>query len=459
MADMVANIVATSTLTSRLGIAVRRRRGRARPRRQCCPSKARSRHLNGPAGVGSCKAICRLRDLADHERNRESTQQSGHSPSGQRSRRSRGYSGNVPAAGARTAASPACRIGGVQGNVRGSTAAPHLTGQLSASHFEANGTAWKVFRAGLDANPSQVALRNAELDPEPKGQITLNASATLNQWAFSKNSPVNVDLNASQLDLASLEKMAGQTFPITGTLNTQVAAHGSLMNPIGNGSLTVTNANAYDQPITALRVTFSGTSDQAQANLQLRLPAGDVNANVTVRPKERTYAAQLTSPGITIQKLQAVQAKDLHAEGVVELNASGQGSFSDPQLTASLRIPQLTVQGQTAANITLNADVANHTADATLDSSALNTQLQAKAHIQLTGDYETDATLNTRGIPLQPIVAMFSPDNAESLTGQTELHATLRGPLKNWPRCRRTSPFPISMLPTTTPSSLPPPRP
>ena len=318
-----------------------------------------------------------------------------------------------------------------QGNVRGSTAAPHLTGQLSASHLEVNGTAWKVFRAGLDASPSQVALRNAELDPEPKGQITLNASATLNQWAFSKNSPVNVDLNASQLDLASLEKMAGQTFPITGTLNTQVAAHGSLMNPIGNGSLTVTNANAYDQPITALRVTFSGTSDQAQANLQLRLPAGDVNANVTVRPKERTYTAQLTSPGITIQKLQAVQAKDLHAEGVVELNASGQGSFSDPQLTASLRIPQLTVQGQTAANITLNADVANHTADATLDSSALNTQLQAKAHIQLTGDYETDATLNTRGIPLQPIVAMFSPDNAESLTGQTELHATLRGPLKN----------------------------
>ena len=145
-----------------------------------------------------------------------------------------------------------------QGNVQGSTSAPHLTGQLSASHLEVNGTAWKVFRAGVDASPSQAALRNAELDPEPKGHIALNASATLNNWAFSKTSPVNVDLNASQLDVASLEKMAGQTYPITGTLNTHVAAHGSLMNPIGNGSLTVTDANAYDQPITALRVTFGG---------------------------------------------------------------------------------------------------------------------------------------------------------------------------------------------------------
>ena len=318
-----------------------------------------------------------------------------------------------------------------QGNVQGSASAPHLTGQLSAAHLQVNGTAWKVFRAGVDASPSHAALQNAELDPEPKGHIALNASAALDQWKFSKTSPVNVDLTASQLDIASLEKMAGKTFPVTGTLNTHVTAHGSLMNPEGSGNLTVTNANAYNQPITALKITFGGTGDQAHANLELRLPAGNVNGKVTVRPKEKTYTAQLSSPGISIQKLAAVQAKDLHAEGVVELNASGQGSFSNPQLTASVRIPSLTVQGQTAANVTLNANVANHMADATLQSSALNTQLQARAHIDLTGDYETDATLDTKGIPLQPIVEMFSPANAQSLTGETELHATVHGPLKN----------------------------
>ena len=317
------------------------------------------------------------------------------------------------------------------GSVEGSTSAPHLTGQLSASHLQVNGTAWKIFRAGVDASPSHAALRNAELDPEPKGHITLNASATLDNWAFSKTSPVDVDLNASELDLAALEKMAGQTFPVTGTLNTHVIAHGSIVDPVGSGSLTVINASAYSEPITSLKVTFSGNGDQAHADLQLRLPAGSVNGNITVRPKERTYTAQVSSPGIAIEKLAAVQAKDLQASGVVELNASGQGSFDNPQLTASLRIPSLTVQGQTAANVALNANVANHVADATLDSSALNTQLQAKAHIQLTGDYQTDATLNTKGIPLQPIVEMFSPANAESLSGETELHATVHGPLKN----------------------------
>ena len=318
-----------------------------------------------------------------------------------------------------------------QGNVQGSTSAPQITGQLSAAHLEVNGTAWKVFRASVDASPSHAALNHAELDPEPKGRITLNAEVALNEWSFSKTSPVSVDVDASELDLAGLEKMAGQTFPITGTLNTRVTAHGSLMNPEGNGTLTVTKASAYDEPITALRVTFGGTGDQAHANLDLRTPAGSINGNVTVRPKEQTYTAQLASPGIALQKLAVVKARDLKAEGVVELNASGSGSFSNPQLAASVRIPSLTVQGQTAANVTLNANVADHVADATLQSSALHTQLQAKAHIQLTGNFQTSATLDTSGIPLQPIVEMFSPANAQSLTGQTELHATVQGPLKN----------------------------
>jgi translocation and assembly module TamB len=317
------------------------------------------------------------------------------------------------------------------GNVQGSTSAPHLTGQLSATHLEVNGTAWKVFRAGVDASPSEAALKNAELDPEPKGHITLNASATLNQWAFSQTSPLNVELSASQMDIASLAKMAGQTLPVTGTLNTHVMVHGSVMNPVGTGNLTVTNASAYDEPITSLRVTFGGSGDQAHADVDLRLPAGSVKSNVTVRPKEKTYTAQLSSSGIAIDKLKTVQARNMNATGVVELNASGQGSFDNPQLTASVRIPSLTVQGQTVANIALNATVANHAADATLESAALHTSIQAKAHIQLTGDYQADATLNTQGIPLQPLVEMFSPAQAESLTGQTEVHATVHGPLKN----------------------------
>lgn len=318
-----------------------------------------------------------------------------------------------------------------KGNVTGSTSAPHLTGQLAASNLHFNGSTWRVFRTGVDASPSQAQLIDADLQPAPKGRITLNARVGLHKWAFTNTSPLQVDLNASQLDIASLTKLAGQNIPVTGTLNTRVTLHGSEDNPIGNGNLSVTKANAYNQPIDSLQINFSGVGNQAQANLSVHLPAGSIQSNVTVWPKQKTFKAQLTSSGIAIGKLAAVKAQNLGAAGDVQIQASGQGTFDNPQLTASVQVPSLTVRDQQIANIRLNANLANHVADATLSSAALNTNIQAKARVNLTGAMETDAAIDTRNIPLQPIVAVYSPANATSLSGATELHATLHGPLRN----------------------------
>ncbi len=318
------------------------------------------------------------------------------------------------------------------GNVTGSTSAPHLTGQLAANNLRVNGSTWRVFRTGVDASPSEARLINADLEPLPKGRINLNASVGLNQWAFTNTSPLQIQLDASQLDIASLAKLAGQQqLPVSGTLNTHLTLHGSEETPIGNGTLSITNASAYSEPINSVQVNFGGTGDQAQATLSIKLPAGSIESNVTVRPKEKTYTAQLTSTGIDIQKLETVKAKNLDATGTVQIHASGQGSFDNPQLTASIQIPSLTIQKQQVANIKLDANVANHVANATLSSAALNTNIQAKARVNLTGDYDTDATLDTQNIPLQPLVALYSPANAATLSGATELHATLHGPAKN----------------------------
>ncbi|KAA6465045.1 AsmA family protein [Acidobacteria bacterium AB60] len=318
-----------------------------------------------------------------------------------------------------------------QGTVQGSTSAPHLAGQLSASNLRVNGTAWKVFRTNVDASPTGASLRNADLEPQAKGRITFNASTGLHKWAFTKDSPIQVDLNASQMDVADLVKLAGQQIPVTGTLNTHVTLHGTELNPIGNGNVSLTKVVAYNEPISTIQVTFNGTGDEAHADLDVQLPAGSVKSNVSVRPKEKTYTAQLSSGGIDLTKLETLKAKNVDATGVVAINAHGQGSFDNPQLTAAIQIPTLVIQKQTVKNINLDMDMANHVANATLNSTAVNTSIRAKARVNLTGDYDTDASIDTQGIPLQPIVAAYSPAQAATLSGQTELHATVRGPIKN----------------------------
>lgn len=318
-----------------------------------------------------------------------------------------------------------------QATIQGSIHTPRLTGQLSASNLHVNGTDWKVVRTSVDASPSQVSLLNADLEPQSKGRIALNANVGLNKWAFTKSSPLQINLDAAQMDVAELAKLAGRQVPVTGTLSTHVSLRGSELNPVGNGTLSLAKVTAYDEPISSLQIRFNGTGDDANADLSIQLPAGTLHGNVSVKPKLRTYTAQLSSAGIHLDELQALKAKQIVASGVLALNASGQGSFDNPQLTATLQIPTLAIQKQTIQGLSLKLDMANHVADAALTSSAVNTAIQAKAHVNLTGDELADASLDTKGIPIQPLLAAYSPAQAASVQGATEVHATLHGPLKN----------------------------
>jgi translocation and assembly module TamB len=319
----------------------------------------------------------------------------------------------------------------MEGNVTGSMAAPHVTGQLTAMNLHANGTDWKRVRARIDASPDHAVVEDADLEPATQGRITLSGRAALNHWDFSRQSAIQAQLSASQIDIADLMKFAASPAEASGTLNANMSLRGSAMNPQGSGDLLLTGVTVYQQPVRSVRVEFSGNGDQAQATMDAQASAGSVHAKVTVQPKARTYSAQLTSPGIRLQRLAALRARDIQAKGMLQLSASGQGSFDNPALNAAIETPSLTVAGQTISSLRLQLTLANHVAHAALDSTALNAPIQAKATVQLTGDYPADATLDTPVVPIQPLLAVYAPDEAADISGQMQVHATMHGPLKN----------------------------
>jgi translocation and assembly module TamB len=318
-----------------------------------------------------------------------------------------------------------------QGTVRGSISAPHLMGQLTASNLKFNGTEWRVLKTNVDASPSMASLQHADLEPASHGKITFDASAGLHKWSFTDASPLQVDLDASQLDVQDLVKLSGQQVPVTGTLTANVKVHGTELSPVGQGKVSITHITAYEQPVTSATLNFAGTGDEVHGDLGVQLPAGDVQSKVSIRPRQKSYNAQLTASGIRLDQLQAIKAKNIDARGVVSIQAQGAGTFDNPQLDATLQIPEIDIQNQKIAQVNLQMNVANHLATANLTSSAVGTAIRANAKVHLVGDYPVDATLDTQAIPLQPIFAIYAPEQAADLSGQTEVHATLHGPLKN----------------------------
>jgi translocation and assembly module TamB len=164
--------------------------------------------------------------------------------------------------------------------------------------------------------------------------------------------------------------------------------------------------------VTSATLNFDGTGDEVHGDLGVQLPAGNVQSKVSVRPRQKSYNAQLTATGIRLDQLQAIKAQNIDAKGVVSIKAKGAGTFDNPQLDATLQIPQIDIQNQKIADVNLQMNVANHLATANLTSAAVGTAIRANAKVNLTGDYPADATLDTQTIPLQPIFAIYAPEQA-----------------------------------------------
>ena len=120
------------------------------------------------------------------------------------------------------------------------------------------GSSWRSLRTDVEASPSLLRLQNGELVATPQGQLTFNIRVGLSDWKPTDTSPLDINLKASELDAASLINLTGQQLPISGTLAVDVSMHGSELSPAGEGTITLTNARVYSEPIDSLNVEFAG---------------------------------------------------------------------------------------------------------------------------------------------------------------------------------------------------------
>lgn len=318
------------------------------------------------------------------------------------------------------------------GVVRGSTTAPEISGQFSATSLKVKGTEWRMVRTGIEASPSRLVLRNGDIAPaNSRGRLTFNVDLGMDRWTFDQTRPLQVDLRVAQLDVADIKNLAGVQMPVTGLISANASFTGSLNNPVGRGNISVTQATVADEPIQSASLDFQVTGDEIRSRLRLQATAGTIQSSVTYFPKRKAYDGELQADGLRLDQIRTLRARNVGVAGALSLNAKGSGALDNPQVELRAQIPQLQLQNQRLNGVTLQASVADRVATVALDSQpeALNTFVRGHGQIHLTGDYETDAAFDTSAISLQPLIALYSSTTSSDLTGQTEIHGTVKGPL------------------------------
>ncbi len=315
--------------------------------------------------------------------------------------------------------------------VHGSLQKPEITGQLNSQNLRVQGSEWKSVQFTLAANPSQIVLSRGTLVNAKRGRASFDATIALRNWAYLPENSIHGNLAVQQMPVTDLQHLANVQYPISGDLSANMSFKGSQLNPSGSGTANIENARAYDEPIHTLELKFDAANGTITSALQLAADAGSAQANLTYTPRTRAYKVSLSAPAIVLQKLHTLQERNKDLQGTLSASANGEGTLDDPRLRANIQSPKVEMRQGTITGLKAEANVANKRASFTLDSQVSQASIRGRGEVELTGDYETTASIDTSAIPLDVLLASFATTVPEGFQGQTEMHATLKGPLKD----------------------------
>jgi translocation and assembly module TamB len=315
--------------------------------------------------------------------------------------------------------------------IGGTLTKPTIAAQFSAQNLSIEGSEWRSAQVSLVAGPSQVVVTDGALVSAQRGRASFNATIALNDWGYVPANSVKAHLLVQQMSVARLERLANLEYPISGDLDADISVNGSQLDPQGSGKLQVANAHAYGESLQTFAAQFHTDHASILSSVQVVLPAGSAHADLSYTPKTKAYTVRLSAPALVLQKLHSVQEKNLALTGTVTATVNGEGTVDDPQLSAALQLPQLAMHEKSISNISAELRVANHKADLILNSKVVESSVRARASVNLTGDYYADASLDTTSVPLDVLMATYLPSVPQGFQGQTEFHATLKGPLKD----------------------------
>ena len=315
--------------------------------------------------------------------------------------------------------------------VRGSMQKPQISGQLNAQNLRTLGSRWKTASLAFAANPSRASVQRASLVNADQGNVAFSGEVGLQRWSYSPSSPIAANLAIHRMAVADLQHLAGLQYPVTGNLNAELTVNGSQLNPSGRGTVQLTKATAYEEPVQDLTLAFKASAGTLHSTLSATLPAGKANADLRYTPTTKSYAFHLDAPSIVLEKLHAVESRNAEVAGTVKVSASGQGTLENPNLTAELRVAKLEVRQAAITGIKAQVNVANHKATLAFASDVAQAHVEGGGTINLTGGYYADLTFNAPPMPLQPLLAIYFPALPEDFQGETELHASAKGPLED----------------------------
>jgi len=320
-----------------------------------------------------------------------------------------------------------------------------VKGHVEGDHVEAKlGTVADVLVDSVvgdaDYTPKGVSVASSTIK---RGTAVLNVSGTFKPrevvgphgvvtYEWDSGLAVDAKVQLANAQVQDVVQIAGQQkkISLTGTMNVDAHATGTLKDMTGAGKISLVNGVAYGEPYQSavMNVTMSG-QDVEVSSATLMLHGVSITGNGGYDLGSERLHGHLQGNNLTLSKFKTVADSKLNADGVVSLVADADGTLKAPNLKVSGKVAGIQYDGQTLGDATVEAHSSGQVLSYTANSTLVGATLAATGQTQMTGDFQTQAKVTLSGLDIAKPMAMFGSGSvkATSSIGGT---VTVDGPLK-----------------------------
>ena len=293
---------------------------------------------------------------------------------------------------------------------------------------------WDDLELDAEYSPALISVSNLSLT---KSKAAIQASGQLHaahgrrgKLIYNDSSLLNAKAEISDAQVSDLLSIAGESLPVTGTVNLNAHAGGSLKALSGGGHLAVAGGEIYGEAYKSLNtdLKFAGES-VGVTNLVFVQDGGRITGDADYNIQAKSFRGDAQGNGFDLSHIQRLQSPKAQLGGALSFDLHASGTTDAPQVNGKLALANATLNGQAAGDVNADLHTTGHTLFLNANALLARAKFQAAGQMQLTGDYPVQAKVTFSQLDFAPVLTLL---NVSGVRGNSQLSGVVEifGPAK-----------------------------
>ncbi len=291
---------------------------------------------------------------------------------------------------------------------------------------------WDSFSGDIAYTPSILSTQNGILKRGP-AQFAFSGSLGLNNGVFvADTGQIKASLRIQNASIAELQPLMGWNYPVTGILNGDLQATGTLRTLRGSGKIDATRLTLYGEPFALLRSDVNFAAGEAQLNhILLSHNGAQLSGSAGYKFLDKTYRFDVTGSNIELANFRRFEPQRLTMQGKMDFHASGGGTLQQPAINAQLNFHKLVLNGEEVGDLAATAQTHGEELLLRAQSNFENAALTMDGSMQMRDNFPGQLTIKFQHLDFDPLIRAYLQGKItghSSMEGYIDIHGPLKTP-------------------------------